>query len=402
MSKQFINIAKQIAISLEGSLYKARTSISRKKKDYTINGKQVVFVVDHPSPRVVKMMFALKNEGYETVAICRRTRNTLVLNQILMFASKVSFYSSKEKALHECKKYSPLAYHIFCCFKYDVAEFIIRNNIGRTVFDNYDGYKGYLPKTEEKLELQEKYCLENADGLCCRSFESQYNKHVLKYKFKGKRILFLDYCWDNTPVEIRNAGNELKFFYGGGINAEGSTKSPMDCHERFAEIAGRNHACYTIYCAGYNREYHVRYEKLAQRIKGFEFNPAVPFEEMLIIARNFDYGVWIGSELYKDRIKRNDNDEAYCGIKYKYGATNKFFDYIDAGMPIIGCIHEMFFKIFERNKMAHYATIESVENDFESLRENLIAFKEAIIKNRRKFSINENIPRLIDFYKKLQ
>ena len=50
--------------------------------------------------------------------------------------------------------------------------------------------KVYAPKINEyfKNAKREKFCLENADGLCCRMFETQYLKQ--KYHYQNDLVLF--------------------------------------------------------------------------------------------------------------------------------------------------------------------------------------------------------------------
>lgn len=210
-----------------------------------IKEKDIVFVIASKSSRVVKMLKALRNRGIRVHVFLRHLDEELFLEDIINYSDSVILYSHSKAVEHLMKTYKPKLVHIFCCYQYHEAELIIRMHVAKVILDNYDGYGGFVSvwnKSENALRRtkQERYCLENADGLTCRSFETQYNKRHMGYQFKGERILFLDYYDSQIEFKLKEGGrkgeaeNRIAFFYGGGIpDLREENESPFACMKEF-------------------------------------------------------------------------------------------------------------------------------------------------------------------------
>ncbi len=363
---------------------------------------QIVFVVDSPSPRVLKIIKALDKRGYEIIIVCRRKRG-FIFSEIKNYAYRIYFYTTKARALEVCHRYKPLVYHVFCCYRYEVAKGLIEAEIGKVVFDNYDGFAGFVvdwkdTKENRKIAAQEKFCLENADGMTCRSFETQYQKREMGYRFKGKRILFLDYCDCDKDVPEYSTDTQLSLFYGGGITEN------EDClystYRKLAIICEKYKIPFAIYTQNYLQAPNLI--KLSRKMDYFSFNKAIPYSDMKEVVKKFKYCEVILQEKYKEYIRDNKRDATYYAVKYRYGATNKFFDSIEMGIPLLGSGYDLVFNIIKRYGMAYYVTLESFEKEIPAIKKEYKKMHDNIIKNRNKFNVDSNIHRMEKLYIDIQ
>lgn len=381
----------------------------RRIKTAESNAKRVVFVVDHPSPRVMKMAKELRKNGWEIISLCRIKRGKVMAEDIYRYSTKVETYVSAHGALYRCRHYQGGLFHVFCCYVYDVPTLLIKKRIGKIIFDNYDGFAGFLSKWDKtranrKTAKAERFCLENADGLTCRSFETQYNKWRMGYRFKGKRLLFLDYCSTESKRYLHE--HELNespvFFYGGGLPDE--INKPDYVHSCIVDAAQAlsEHGCgLWVYHSRCSPELDVYYQKAAERIPAFLFHGAVPFEEMLAVMKQCDFSIMPVKKQFETNIKENRNDGTYYGVKMKYGTANKYFDALEAGLPLVGASFQLVFSMLERSGVACRCTVEELGDRLEYLKKHHDEYCDNIAQQIDKFSVEKNISRLIDFYRKI-
>ena len=384
--------------------FPARTAVEDEKK-------RVVFVVDHPSPRVYKMMKQLHKNGWEIICFYRVKRGVDVEKEVRPYSVRVERYISAYGAYNLCQQYPGAVFHVFCCYVYDVPELLIQKKVGKVIFDNYDGYAGFVvgwdeSKGNRKTTAQEKFCMENADGMTCRSFESQYNKWRMGYRFKGKRLLFFDYCSTEKKRYLREhkLNDSPIFFYGGGLPDE--ENFPNYIHSCFVEAARQisaNGGQLWVYHGRLTKAKKNYYEKASVEIPGFRLHDAVPFEEMLKVMSGCDFSIMPTRGSFMDGFRQGGDggNQYYNYIKYIYAAANKFFDASEVGLPLVGCTPLKIFKMLERAGMAVYCPVEELGDKIPYLKEHYDEYRANIIKNIDRFSIEKNIHRLIAFYEEI-
>ncbi len=82
-----------------------------------------------------------------------------------------------------------------------------------------------------------------------------------------------------------------------------------------------------------------------------------------------------------------------------YATTNKFFDYLDAGLPIVAAGPIKLAEYFEEKGVLLKKTIE--EYDFEELRNRKKELKANVSTVRKAMQIENHIDELLEFYKAL-
>lgn len=379
----------------------------RQKK---VKEKEVVFVTDHIKPRIAKMGCALQKRNFRVILFLeKKNRDELKRVKDLSF-DKVFLFQGENDIYKQCLLFSPIVYHIFSeAYVAEWAEYIIskKSVLGKVVYDQYDIYRGFSTDALDEIGKREKFCLENADGLCCRMFETQYLKHKYHYQFGGKRLLFLDYCWnrDGAMLSEKNDGS-LKFVYGGRLLERPITdadryKTELHGFEHIAKVMQNSNAYFVILpstsCKG--KKYSA-YRFLTKKYKHLVIKEPMDFQNLIHYESRMDYGI--------DCVELEEDIETYCEqnhtfnikAKNRYYATNKYFDYLDAGiMPIYGRKGEMFGNYLAHIGGAVWCSLEEMPDKMEELRLNRTVNKKKACKAREILSIDKQIERLITFYK---
>lgn len=389
------------------------TILERVHKRKNVIENEIVLIADHIKPRIAKIGYALKKKNFRVVLLLdKRSKDDLERTDTTFF-NNIYFFEKKEELYLKCLFFSPLVYHIFAEASVpDWAECLVqnKNTLGKIVYDQYDIYRGFVIGSLDEIGKREKYCLENADGLCCRMFETQHLKHKYHYQFKGKRLLFLDYCWNNSntvPASGRSKGN-LKFVYGGRLLARPITnperyKIELNGFEHIAKTVQDNNAYFvmlpSVSCKGSR---YSAYHNLKRKYSHLLIKEPMDFKRLINYERHMDYGI--------DCVELNEDIEAYCErentfdikAKNRYYATNKYFDYLDAGvMPIYGRQGELFGNYLARFGGAVWCSLEEMPDKMNELKIKRDINKKKACKARELFAIENQIERLIAFYKEI-
>lgn len=383
--------------------------MARKIEEY-----QVVFIVDYLKPRIIKMGNSLRKKGYRIILFLNRKQKRKVDKEIY-FCDRMCFFNEEdlEHLYIKCLWYRPLVYHIFC--ESNAPEWAVylierKNRIGKIIYDQYDVYRGFVTDRFDQNAKREKYCLERADGLCCRMFETQYLKQKFHYQFK-KRILFFDYCWNTFHFMPAQRKDKIKFVYGGRLLSAATYNSGfMKLYK--IERSGFKYITETVQNVDgkftiipteeiSNRGF-AFFRELKREFSCLEIMQPMKFRDLIKYESEFDYGIDC-VELKKDMDRScSDKETFYVEREHRYYATNKYFDYLDAGiMPIYGRKREMFGRYLARYGGAVYCALEDMPSQMNRLKEDRKKNRKAAREACEIFSVDSHIKRLIAFYQEV-
>ncbi len=361
--------------------------------------KQIVLVTDIPYPREAKIAYSLKENGWNVVLLYK-TEPTF---DIIPYCSTVYNYSCNDEAYKFALQFEPVIYHLFSRWNYDLAAMFIRNRPGKIVFDTYDLMAGmvkvdFLEKNYPGQLKLERYCLENADGICCRSIETQYAKQKMGYKFKGKRIFFPEYCWNKYDMAIRkNFNGRVSIAMVGNLNIDEryDINDSRNCHLKLAiQLSNHNITSY-LYKQNISP---ASIERVKDKIRGNSniiIGNITPSK--LIDVLSYCHGGLIAAA--SDILEQPDPN--YCLRKKHYGMGNKAFDYIDAGVAIIMDDSSNFlYRLIKRHTTVFdfRSFMLNIDSYLDKLREYLVVNEKDLYKIRDKLSMKKQIGRLITFY----
>ncbi len=366
------------------------------------NKNKIVFVIGWISPRTLKIATALRKKGYEIeLLFCPDIWNRKVLRNKLISIGDICTVCSTIEELMYCIICSRAeVVHLFSdIYHSNVAYILVRQKklFGKLIFDQYDITNEMYIDTYVSKEtyFYEKYCLEHVDGLCCRGYEQEYLLDKKGYKIEGKIIKFFDYCRSETVNYYTEDSlkKELTLCYAGGIATEREwPEAPYACLLEFAHICAKNKCHFHVYPPDWDEIKFNEYIELDKRSEYFHFHRPVEFDKLNFELSQYDYGVHLIKNCYLDKEIVGYNTRN----KVIYGVTNHFYDYLDAGIPIIAAVPVMFADFFEKQGVLIKWTLE--DYDFNLLRKQRDVLRKNVSKVREELKVDKHIGELIEFY----
>lgn len=303
--------------------------------------RQVVIVADQPRSREAKLGHALREAGYCAVLLCRR-RPTFDATR---YFDAVHSFDSTWEALRIACDYSPVAYHVMVNSDYRVAETFIRHRPGPVVVDSYDVIAGMYtaefmnarPAYADEIE-RERYCLESAGGVSCRSHECDYLQREMGYVLPPT-VHHADGCWNHLSNDRGFDADGIHVVYAGKAVPERAGGDPFaaEGHKKWlAEALARQQIHFHLYpdfdSSGTGFEDHFRdYRELERRSPYFHLHRPVAPDDLIGELARFDLGIFV----YNTIAAPSWAPFPLTPAKLKHCTSNKFFDYVDAALPII-------------------------------------------------------------------
>lgn len=206
----------------------------------------------------------------------------------------------------------------------------------KTLFDPYDClvvYYGIQPHLNwmQKEIPHEKYCFENTTGIIARNLE--VNESLRRYGLEGKpTILFSDYC-DNGNFTYREKvlkhGDEISLVYAGGLygkSARGSSHGIENFDALISSLPQNK-----IYLHLYPNpdapiDYYYDYIVEQKQNPFLKVHKSIPQKQMGEELSKYHFGVL---PHFKEKSSK------ISPAKLAYGTSNKFFNFLEAGLPIL-------------------------------------------------------------------
>ena len=406
--------------------------LARAGKTASVTDRQVVIVSDQPRSREAKLGLALKHAGWHPVLLHRRAPNF----DAARYFDEVHTYENCWQALRIALTYSPEAYHVMVNTDYRVAELFVERRPGIVVVDSYDLIAGMYadeflarrPDLTDQIE-RERYCLEHADGLCCRSREVAFVGSALGYN-TAPRLLFPDGCWnmpqenthgtERTATQVprkdsrhsslateasRSVATELHTVYAGHMPLDVANAGGLFGHgsklwqARTLADQGIHFHLYP-WCDRPWSELRAElgeYHELERSSKYFHLHQPVAADDLIGELSRYDLAMF----LYNEFVCPEQTAATYSKAKLRSAASNKLFDFIDAGLPVVHTAAEGSYQSSLLDK--HDIRIElggvppgewgdvlrSV--DIESVRQR-------VADARKDYDVRRHVAELIDFY----
>lgn len=378
------------------------------------NEKLIVWLCGLLTPRTIKIISVLKKNGYEIVML-RYALTDIPRYQEEFKKLDISnrYCECVEEMMYYALQYKPLVY-VFepswsdCSW----AHIMLRQKqkFGKFVISLYDVMNvGYVNIPQHNLET-ERYVLENADGIIWRWFAKDYLAESKGMRYRGKSIQFLDYCagypiaeqtqdMESDEVKIclvggagKNASDEriTQEFDNKGYVWEASMQEILDI------LGNRKDCCIHFFAADLMEENIKICKKFEEKYSNFKLFLRTDHTQLIEKLSNYDYGC----ELFTDG-KKLPPDMTLNGINTGndliYSVANKYFDFFDAGIAVITTYPEKFIDYLEQ-----YGIIVRMNTgnfDVEYLKKNKAKYKENARIAKKELHIDNQIPRLIEFFK---
>jgi len=359
------------------------------------NDKLIVFVIVRFKPRYIKMADALRKRGYDLIFIMGDNQYNREMFQGRHSKVRVLFFKNPEEALYICKEYKPLVFHVFVEKEYSVAYMLIRHKdeLGKIIYSEYDLFWGYyrnsFKKSAKRAVEKEKYCFENADGICFRDWGGNFLEQYSDYNIKGKWIMLLDGCSEIKVKPGHFSSDELHLCYVGEVRSEKQFKNKDDTRLlQLAQRCEKEHVYLHVYPSVKNDVLFSTYISLSSRMKYFQFYDPLPHSDLIYQISAYDYGI--------EHANKNTEQQYMTEKMVIYGSSNKYFDYLDAELPIIAPLGIRQGKELEEKGVCVREDV--MEVDFNYLRSVKEILKKAVLAAKEEYSMDQHIQKLIDLY----
>lgn len=368
----------------------------------TVKGR-IVIAAGLVSPRVLKIAAALRNEGKEVEIFLYPNA---LFEEIFKDALQKLGIPCRECACIEEFMYELImeqaeVIHLFSYIANTVIPYALIKMkemlSSHIVYDEYDIVNElYCEYDAEALE-EERFCLEEADGVCNRGYELGYLSEQCGYHFKGKTVQFIDYCNnDDVTQEPRHTEETLSVCHAGTITTERHQPDfSIACTLEFAQKCAEAKCHYHVYPSIWSEDYLRDYIELERVNKYFHIHRPVPYGQFSKELAKYDYGV---IPIRADFSHREING-SYKKERFIYAMANRLFDFLDAGIPMVAATPVLQAKYLESRGVLIPWAIE--EYDFEYLRKNKGKYREAVKKAQKELQIKNHIHKLIEFYDSL-
>lgn len=371
-----------------------------------INGKRcehkIVFAIGALTPRSLKIAEALQEQGYEI----RLIASPLAAMQEFCIPALQKMHL----ACIRCTSVVEFVYriiaeraqivHLFTTLgnsKIDRIVITIKKLFPLVVYDEYDIYNLCYTGISGELLDNERFCLEHADAICNRGFEM--NCLIQNgYRIEGKFIQFSDYCSNEQVCTTEPESSELSVCYCGNVL---SAAESMEWMQNFSDLAAMcaAHQChFHLYPHLWNEKRLSAYIEMDQENDYFHLHRPIPFEQLKYELSKHDYGVYPMKRIHLEQgmIYNQALDARYGEEVIRYAHTNKYFDYLDAGLPVIAANPVQLVQLLKKKGVVLDWTIE--EYDFDEMRRRRKELKKWVQKIHHELQMRQHTGELLDFY----
>lgn len=373
------------------------------KTQYSVNDKKLLFIVERDiTGRLEKMSKALCEKGYAITLLYSSTMvtNEDALKRLTEYCDIFHTYDSTPQLLYYViESKIPLA-HFFVAGLNCISLLLmlqIKGIMPKLVVERYDIISGmYKPHLAKKKYCRaEKYFMEHSDGVCSRDYAIEYCVEKLQFHLRRKYLIFLDYA-ERVDLFQQKAREELSLCYVGSIRTEKEDpNAPLSCFLELAAMCEAGKCHFHVYPSEWNETKFSQQIEYSQKSSYFHFHHPVEYNKLYEEISQYDYGV----QPIRKNFREQDLNSYSTKNKTVYATGNKYFDYISAGIPMIGAFSIRQTEELEKHGGILRWTIE--DYDFDELRRRKAELKEELIQSREYWMIDNRISELINYYEEI-
>lgn len=391
---------------------KEKIKIIQREMFQEVEEETIVFIVGFLSPRTVKIIGAMTKRGYKAVILEYgnwRARNVTIKPELMLYNVQHIRCEDIGELFYQAMQYKPKAYYFEPVWgNCSWPDIMIRHKqiFGKIVMAVYDVLNdSYVQMSDYRKQL-EKYCLENADGNIWRYFSKEFLEEKKGFVYQGKSIQFLDYCNGYNIEEKADQETKLKICFISGspqglldsTNANNGYVEEARIENILKVIGNREDCDFHIFVGTLSDEYKEICSAMEKEYSNFQVIYNTPHEELIQKISEYDYGCFLfsGGEAIPEMETANNK---YYGSAYINSISNRYFDYIDAEIPIIATRPVKLCDLFDEYGIIVKMDITNIDINY--LKENKMNYKKNMKKAKEELGIDYQIPRLIEFFEEL-
>ena len=366
----------------------------------------VVFVTGQARAREAKLAAGLKALGWKIVLITQQPP----YGNFAQYFSEIHSTGSPAKALNLARHYKPLVCHVFSWIADEFALCLIENRPCKVLFDPYDMGFGTMKRREDvrRATPWQHFCLEHADGVCCRDLRMNWLIRQGIIPKPKHRILYGDYAWNATShwqKWSRSRGmslDEIHVVQAGFFTVEKVSRDAGALHiaEGFCSQGIHFHVYpHPVQVPSDRAKFEALFEdylRLQESCPQFHLHMPVPADRLVEELAPYHMAINVHQPFLEEQALQDYDEE-----DLRRGGSTRIMDYIEAGLPVILHPKERYlFSMLRR----HGLVLEATKGLLGAGRKTLEEFLRdpRLGENLRRFqehhSIARNIGRLEEFY----
>lgn len=381
------------------------------------NDKKITFITGPITARIAKIIGALVKKGYVCDVIKYRSDGFYVAEQdlkeqgILIASAKCVEEVLYRALFSDCGIFYVEAPHNDCFLPVIMLE--QKEIYSKLVLELYDVCTGVFTGLAAERYEMEKQALEKTDGIVWRYFIREYLEKEYHYHFSGCSVQLLDYCDDNGEFPVQEKKDVLHDCLKictvpsglDGFVTEEFDNLPYvwlaSCQSILKKIGGRKDCVFHVYTWSVDEKYKEIVTELENKYPNFKVYIGLRHKDLVQELQSYDYGFFLytNKEIPPKGISSGTFHNGSFGFTegtFRYCVGNKFFDYIEAGIPIVTTLPEKLCDYFDRYGVLVKMNIDTLDIDY--LKEKKSFYKKQVIENRQFFLMDNHIDRLIDFF----
>lgn len=364
------------------------------------NKPNIIFLAMLPWERACKLAVALRSKGISVLLVYQLEPPHFDPREYFEYTFKAQDALEAVSIVHRLR---PDIIHLFNFGADEISYYLFQNKIGKIVYDYKDCVENVIsPPNPDVFRAIQRQCVEYADGLCCRDMQLWNYCRVNGIRPRGKKILFIDYCWGENKrnVSVREDG-EVHTVIAGGITIEKAQPANIDDGYLYITYALVNSGIHVHIYAHKPQNQLSDYFELAEKSPYCHMHEVVPMSKYVQELSQYDYGLAI----LQGSLFHDIGLQTYLHGHEKYVAAAKWYDCLEAGLDILISPELRFgYHVMRNVNVAVPATPElflqgnakKVLSDWRGRDTNL-----RINAARERYDIRNNIDRLIAFYRSL-
>jgi hypothetical protein len=395
-----------------------------KKKDQWINynplKKTIVYVVDHDSHRSASMARELRKKRWKIILIYLGDIAEEYLIKQYVDIEYIHNCESIEECLDSYKQYAGTPIHVFSHSSSPLTLNFIKTYPRFSIYDpkeitygviRFINFRDFLDNSLRQkvrallVAAQQRIILKYAHNIICRDMQLS-NSRVMKLKQRKNKniILFSDYIEFNCQKKQKNDYNhKIKLVTCGNLNVYDykRSKAAFTVFEHFLKKGHEVHIYGTVLYKNQTIDQldHPELNKLKKKYPLLQVFKTVTQKQLHTELNKCDYGLFVPGEHF---FNRYGNFNSFWRPELIYlSSAARVTSYIESGLITIGVetkpnnypffLAKRYGKVLSINhKKLH--KLDDLKHKYEYPENN---------KNQNYFKLENNIPRLENFYKKI-